>query len=87
MRVTKRRVLVLLGLTTVLPLVVFYPFYGHAPCGVGARVQKLKGGTELLDASGRRLGFVDPTRERYVTLATLPKHVPMAFTAVVSRCR
>ncbi len=85
MRVTKRRVLVLLGLTTVLPLVVFYPFYGHAPCGVGARVQKLKGGTELLDASGRRLGFVDPTRERYVTLATLPKHVPMAFTAVEDR--
>ena len=85
MRVTKRRVLVLLGLTTVLPLVVLYPFYGHAPCGVGARVQKLKGGTELLDASGRRLGFVDPTRERYVTLATLPKHVPMAFTAVEDR--
>lgn len=85
MRVTKRRALVMLGLTTVLPMVLFYPFYGHAPCRVGARVQKLTSGTELLDAAGKRVGFVDPTRDRYVTLAALPKHVPMAFTAVEDR--
>ena len=85
MRVTKRRVLVLLGLTTVLPLVMFYPFYGHTPCRVGARVQALKGGTELLDASGKRLGYIDPTRDRYVPLSALPKYVPVAFTAVEDR--
>ena len=85
MRVTKRRVLVLLGLTTVLPLVMFYPFYGHAPCRVGARAQALRGGTELLDASGKRLGYIDPTRDRYVPLSALPKYVPVAFTAVEDR--
>lgn len=85
MRVTTRRVLVLLGLTTVLPLVMFYPFYGHAPCRVGTRVQALKGGTELLDAAGRRLGYIDPTRDRYVALSALPKYVPVAFTAVEDR--
>ena len=85
MRVTKRRVLVLLGLTTVLPLVLFYPYYGHAPCRVDARAQALKGGTELLDASGKRLGYVDPTRDRYVPLSALPKYVPIAFTAVEDR--
>jgi penicillin-binding protein 1A len=85
MRVTKRRVLVLLGLTTVLPLLFFYPYYGHAPCRVSTRAQNLKSGTELLDASGKRVGFVDPTHDRYVSLATLPKHVPMAFTAVEDR--
>lgn len=85
LRVTKRRVLVLLGLTTVLPLVLCYPFYGHAPCRVSTRVQKLKSGTELLDATGKRLGFLDPTRDRYVTLTALPKHVPIAFTAVEDR--
>ncbi len=85
MRVTKRRVLVLLGLTTVLPIVMFYPFYGHAPCHPGARIVALKNGTELLDAGGRRLGFVDPTRERYLPLSALPKFVPVAFTAVEDR--
>ena len=85
MRVTKRRVLVLLGMTTVLPMVLFYPFYGHAPCRVSARVQNLKSGTELLDATGRRVGFIDPTHDRYVSLTALPKHVPMAFTAVEDR--
>ena len=84
MRVTKRRVLVLLGLTTVLPLVLFYPFYGHAPCRVGTRVQALKGGTELLDATGKRLGYIDPTRDRYVALSALPKYVPTAFTAAIA---
>lgn len=85
MRVTKRRALVMLGLTTVLPLVLFYPFYGHAPCRVGTRVVALRNGTELLDAGGKRLGFVDPTRDRYVELSALPKHVPIAFTAVEDR--
>ena len=85
MRVTKRRVLVLLGLTTVLPLVVLYPFYGHAPCHVGTRVVALRTGTELLDAEGRRLGFIDPTRERYLPLSALPRYVPVAFTAVEDR--
>ncbi len=83
--ITKRRALVLLGLTTVLPMILFYPFYGHAPCRVGARVVKLKNGTELLDANGQRLGYMDPTRDRYITLAALPKHVPIAFTAVEDR--
>lgn len=85
MRITKRRALVLLGLTTVLPLMLFYPFYGHAPCQVGARVLALKTGTELLDADGKRLGYVDPTRDRYVSLTALPKYVPVAFTAVEDR--
>ena len=85
MRVTKRRVLVLIGLTTVLPLFLLYPFYGHAPCKVGTRAQALKGGTELLDAAGKRLGYIDPTRDRYVPLASLPKYVPIAFTAVEDR--
>ncbi len=85
MRVTKRRVLVLLGLTTVLPIVMLYPFYGHAPCHVSTRIVALRNGTELLDAEGRRLGFVDPTRERYLPLTALPKYVPVAFTAVEDR--
>ena len=85
LRVTKRRALVTLGLLTVAPLVMFYPYYGHAPCGVDARVRALKSGTELLDASGKRLGYVDPTRDRYLPLASLPKHVPVAFTAVEDR--
>jgi penicillin-binding protein 1A len=85
MRVTKRRVLVALGLVTVAPLVLFYPFYGHAPCRVGTRVIALKSGTELLDATGKRLGFIDPTRDRYVPLDSMPKHVSMAFTAVEDR--
>lgn len=85
MRITKRRALVLLGLTTVLPLVLFYPFYGHAPCRVGTRVVALRSGTELLDASGQRMGYVDPTRDRYISLTSLPRHVPTAFTAVEDR--
>jgi penicillin-binding protein 1A len=85
MRITKRRALVLLGLTTVMPLMVFYPFYGHAPCRVGARVVAHKNGPELLDANGKRLGYLDPTRDRYVPIASLPKHVPLAFTAVEDR--
>ena len=84
-RVTRRRVLVLLGLITVLPLVMLYPYYGHAPCGVGGRVRALRTGTELLDASGRRLGYIDPNRERFVPLGALPTHVPLAFTAVEDR--
>ncbi|HYW51871.1 MAG TPA: transglycosylase domain-containing protein, partial [Gemmatimonadaceae bacterium] len=69
----------------VLPLAMLYPFYGHAPCGVGTRVRALRNGTELLDANGRRLGFVDQNRERFVALSTLPKHVPLAFVAVEDR--
>ncbi len=38
-RFTRRRALVLLALTTVLPLVMLYPFYGHAPCRVDGRVR------------------------------------------------
>lgn len=82
LRLSKRHALVALGLATVLPPLLFYPYYGHTPCNVGARVRDLRGGTELLDANGKRLGYVDPTRERYVTLTALPKHVPTAFTAV-----
>ena len=85
MRVTRRRILALLGLASVLPLLALYPYYGHAPCDVDARVRALRGGTELLDASGRRLGFADPGRERFVTLTTLPLHVALAFTAVEDR--
>lgn len=85
MRITKRRALVLLGLTAVMPLMLFYPFYGHAPCHVGARVLALRNGTELLDANGKRLGYLDPTRGRYVPIESLPKHVPLAFTAVEDR--
>ncbi|MDZ7632745.1 MAG: transglycosylase domain-containing protein [Gemmatimonadaceae bacterium] len=85
MRITKRRALVLLGLITVLPLVLFYPFYGHAPCRVSTRVLALKSGTELLDANGQRLGYMDPTRDRYVPLSALPAYVPTAFTAVEDR--
>jgi membrane peptidoglycan carboxypeptidase len=85
MRVTKRRALGALGLITALPLVVFYPYYGHAPCRVGTRVVALKSGTELLDATGKRLGFLDPTRDRYVPLDSMPRHVRIAFTAVEDR--
>ncbi|MES3036126.1 MAG: transglycosylase domain-containing protein [Gemmatimonadota bacterium] len=84
-RFTRRRALVLLALTTVLPLVMLYPFYGHAPCRVDGRVRALRTGTELLDANGRRLGYVDPNRERFVPIRSLPKHVPLAFTAVEDR--
>lgn len=85
MRLTKRRALVLLGLTIVTPLMLFYPFYGHTPCRVGTRVVALKSGTELLAADGKRLGYLDPTRDRYVPLSALPKYVPVAFTAVEDR--
>lgn len=84
-RITRRRALVALGLLTVAPLLLCYPFYGHAPCGVGSRARALRNGTELLDATGRRLGFIDPNRERFVTLESLPGHVPLAFTAVEDR--
>ncbi len=69
----------------VLPPLLCYPFYGHTPCAVGTRIRTLQSGTELLDADGRRLGFVDQTRERYVPLSALPRHVPIAFTAVEDR--
>lgn len=84
-RLTRRQVVVLCALLAVLPVVMLYPFYGHAPCRVGTRVRALRSGTELLDATGRRLGFVDPNRERFVSLTALPKHVPLAFTAVEDR--
>lgn len=84
-RITRRRVAVLIGAAAVLPMLMLYPFYGHAPCRVGTRVRALRSGTELLDATGRRMGFVDPNRERFVALTALPKHVPLAFTAVEDR--
>ena len=85
MRVTKRRLLGLFAVLLVLPPLLFYPFYGHSPCAVGTRIRALRSGTELLDAEGRRLGFVDQTRERYVPLSALPRHIPIAFTAVEDR--
>jgi penicillin-binding protein 1A len=84
-RLSRRRVAVLLGSATVLPLVMLYPFYGHTPCRVDRRVQALRSGTELLDATGNRIGFMDPNRERFVALTALPKHVPLAFIAVEDR--
>ena len=84
-QLSRRRAAALLGIATVLPLVMLYPFYGHAPCRVDRRVQALRSGTELLDATGNRLGFVDPNRERFVALNALPKHVSLAFTAVEDR--
>ena len=84
-RLTRRRAVVLLCVTAVLPMVLLYPYYGHAPCDVDGRIRALRTGTELLDASGRRLGYVDPNRERFVPLTRLPKHVPLAFTAVEDR--
>ena len=75
----------MLSLATVLPLLALYPFHGHAPCRVDTRVRALQGGTELLDATGRRLGFADPGREQFVPLTALPAHVPLAFTAVEDR--
>jgi penicillin-binding protein 1A len=85
MRFTKRRVLIALAVVTLLPPALLYPYYGHAPCPVSRRVQALRNGTELLDADGRRLGYTDPTREQYVPLSALPRHVPTAFTAVEDR--
>lgn len=84
-RLTPRRVAALLGIAIVLPVVMLYPYYGHAPCRVDQRVQSLRSGTELLDASGNRLGYVDPRRERFMPLSALPAHVPLAFTAVEDR--
>ncbi len=84
-RLTRRNVLRLMLALPVLMLALFYPFYGHAPCNVSARVATLKSGTELLDASGKRLGWADPTRDRYIPLSALPTHVPIAFTAVEDR--
>ncbi len=84
-RLTRRRVALLCGVAVMLPLLLCYPFYGHAPCRVSTRVRALRSGTELLDATGRRLGFVDPNRERFVPLTALPRHVPLAFTAVEDR--
>lgn len=83
--ITKRRVLIALSTLLVVPMLMLYPFYGHAPCGVGTRVRSLRSGTELLDATGRKLGYIDPTRERYVALDSLPRHVSVAFTAVEDR--
>jgi penicillin-binding protein 1A len=85
MRLTKRRVLIAIGVAAVLPLALFYPFYGHAPCRVGTRIVAMKNGTELMDAAGTRIGFTDPTRETFVPLAALPKHIPTAFVAVEDR--
>ena len=82
---TRRRLVLLVALAAVLPLLLLYPFYGHAPCRVDTRVRALRSGIELLDANGRRLGFVDPTRERFVPLSALPTHVTLAFTAVEDR--
>ena len=83
--ITKRRVLLVLGTMLVVPMLMLYPFYGHAPCRVGTRVRSLRSGTELLDATGRKLGYIDPTRERYVAIDSLPRHVRVAFTAVEDR--
>lgn len=69
----------------VLALLLFYPYYGHAPCPVAQRARAIRGGTELLDAQGKRLGWMDQSRERFQPLRALPSHVPTAFVAVEDR--
>jgi penicillin-binding protein 1A len=85
MRITKRRVLILVALLAVVPPLLLYPYYGHSPCPVSTRVQGLRNGTELLDAAGKRLSFTDPTREQYIALSVLPSYVAKAFVAVEDR--
>jgi penicillin-binding protein 1A len=85
MPVRLRRFLIASAALAVGAALLFYPYYGHAPCDVSARVQALRGGTELFDAQGRRLGWMDQSRERFRPLTTLPAHVATAFVAVEDR--
>ena len=85
MPVRLRRFLIGSAACVALTALLFYPFYGHAPCDVSERVRALRTGTELFDAQGRRLGWMDQSRERFQPLSKLPAHVPTAFVAVEDR--